>query len=151
SETELLQRIKHVVIMPKAIEIRFPDAHEGIDEARAPEPIMSLPWAPQKFVAVKGISRSASENIPALKTETRNALLAAIAKARVWVDDLVSGRIESIKVIAQREEKVERHIRLLLPLAFASPALVQHIADCSAPANTTVTGLAKEIPLFWGI
>jgi site-specific DNA recombinase len=69
--------------------------------------------------------------------------LAAIAKARVWVADLVDRRINSVAEIARKEEKVERHIRLLLPLAFAPLAIVQAIANGSAPMNTTVIGDQK--------
>jgi hypothetical protein len=55
---------------------------------------------------------------PTLKQETRNAIVLAVAKARSWIDDLTSGRIQSFTQLAQQERKVERHIRLLIPLAF---------------------------------
>lgn len=38
-----------------------------------------------------------------LKPETRDALLEAIAKARVWIDDLIEGRVASLAEIARRE------------------------------------------------
>lgn len=50
--------------------------------------------------------------------------LAAIAKARAWIDDIVDGRVASFAEIAEREGKVQRHIRLLAPLAFVSPKLI---------------------------
>jgi site-specific DNA recombinase len=56
-----------------------------------------------------------------LKPDTRDALLLAIAKARGWIDDFASGRVGSFGEIAQREGKVERHVRLLAPLAFTRP------------------------------
>jgi site-specific DNA recombinase len=149
SNGELLQQIKHVVITPKAIQVHFPEANEDCDEAQEQKPIMSLPWAPQKFTCVKGISRNLSDDAPALKPETRDALLAAIAKARGWVDGLVSCRIESIEEIARQEDKVERYIRLLLSLAFTPPEMVGKIVGGSARADMTVTGLAKVIPLSW--
>jgi hypothetical protein len=45
-----------------------------------------------------------------MNLRTREALLGAIAKARVWIDDLVQGRIKSFSEIAMRESKVERGI-----------------------------------------
>jgi hypothetical protein len=46
------------------------------------------------------------------RTATRDAILLSIAKARAWIDDIASGRVQSFAEIAQREGKVERHIRL---------------------------------------
>ena len=56
-----------------------------------------------------------AHNTP-IKASRREALLIAIAKARQWIDDLAHGRAASFAVIARREGKVERHIRLLAPL-----------------------------------
>jgi site-specific DNA recombinase len=43
----------------------------------------------------------------------------------------------------------ERHIRLLAPLAFLSPRIITAIIDGTAPADLTVTGLAKALPDSW--
>jgi hypothetical protein len=43
----------------------------------------------------------------------------------------------------------ERHIRLLAPLAFLSPLIIAAIADGTAPADCTLTGLAKALPYSW--
>lgn len=66
-----------------------------------------------------------------------------------WIDDLVSGKAASFAEIAEREGKVERHIRFLAPLAFASPGLIEAIATGDAPADLTVSALAKALPLSW--
>src|SRR6202045_2906611 len=73
----------------------------------------------------------------------------AIAKARGWVDDIRLGRIASFAGIAERESQGERHIRLLVPLAFVSPRIIAAIVDGTAPANLTVTGLANKLPCSW--
>jgi hypothetical protein len=61
-----------------------------------------------------------AHNTP-IKASRREALLIAIAKARQWIDDLAHGRAANFALIARWEGKVERHIRLLAPLAFVSP------------------------------
>ena len=76
-------------------------------------------------------------------------LLTAIGKARLWIDDLMEGRVGSIDAIAEREGKGERHIRLLMPLAFVSPRIVGAIVDGTAPAGLTVTALARALPHGW--
>jgi hypothetical protein len=43
----------------------------------------------------------------------------------------------------------ERHIRHLAPLAFVSPRIVEAIANGSAPADLTVSMLARALPHGW--
>ena len=97
---------------------------------------------------MKGIIHEPSTK-PTMKPESRDALLTAIAKARGWIDDIRLGRIASFAGIAEREAVGERHIRVLAPLAFLSPRIIAAIADRTAPADLTVTGLAKALPRSW--
>jgi site-specific DNA recombinase len=60
-----------------------------------------------------------------------------------------AGAIGSFAEIAEREAQRERHIRLLAPLAFLSPRIIAAIVDGTAPADLTVTGLAKALPYSW--
>ena len=59
------------------------------------------------------------------------------------------GAIGSFAEIAERETQGERHIRLLAPLAFLSPRIIATIVNGTAPADLTVTGLAKALPYSW--
>ena len=162
SDRDLIERhVARVIVKPDAIEVQFADpitdceprtGHVGdegapTDDDRHPVSF-ALPWAAPAFIAVKGIIHTPSQG-PTLKPETRDALLIAIAKARRWIDDLVDGRVASFADIATREGKVERHIRLLAPLAFVSPSVIAAIVDGTAPADLTVTGLARALPRSW--
>jgi site-specific DNA recombinase len=153
------RQLDRVVVHTEAIDIhlaRPSDLSEGSGaekdddlEATMPPPtIITVPWSVATFGQVKGILHSPSPS-PRLSTETRDVLLTAIAKARIWIDDLVQGRVGSFSEIAMREGKVERHIRLLAPLAFVSPRIVLEIADGVAPAVLTVTGLVKRLAHSW--
>jgi len=62
-------------------------------------------------------------------------------KARLWMDEITNGA--SFAVIAQREGKSERQIRLLAPLAFVPPITVRTLIEGTARAGT-VTDLAKK-------
>jgi hypothetical protein len=84
-----------------------------------------------------------------MKPSRRDALLIAIAKARQWMDDLAHGRAASFTMIAHREGKAERHIRLLAPLAFVSPRIVSALLEGTAPADLTLTKLARALPHSW--
>src|ERR1700731_3536280 len=79
-----------------------------------------------------------------LDSRDRDALLTAIAKARSWIDDLINGRVQSFDEIADREQKVVRHIRFLVPLAFLSPRIVAAISNGDVPAGVTVSGLVRS-------
>jgi site-specific DNA recombinase len=93
---------------------------------------------------VKGVLHQPDEQ-PTLGAEARDAILLAVAKARVWIDGLASGRISSFADIAKEERKVERHIRLLAPLAFVTPRVLAAIVDGTFHRVVTVTTLARAV------
>jgi site-specific DNA recombinase len=109
---------------------------------------ITVPWSSPVPAAVKGIIHVPAHNTP-IKAGRRDALLIAIVKARQWIDDLAHGRAASFAVIARREGKAERHIRLLAPLAFVSPRIVSALLDGTAPADLTLTKLARALPYCW--
>ena len=76
-------------------------------------------------------------------------MLCSSQSPRPGIDDIRLGRIGSFAEIAEREVQGERHIRLLAPLAFLSPRIIAAIVDGTAPADLTVTGLAKALPYSW--
>jgi hypothetical protein len=152
--------IDKVILKREAIEIKLletesksMDAGPGKQKSQESHSLISnaisIPWTAKAFAAVKGVVYAPPANEPTLNTDTREALLNAIAKARRWIDDITSGRVKSFADIAEREKKVERHIRLLAALAFVAPCLVQSIIDGTAPANLTVTELAKSSAPSW--
>jgi hypothetical protein len=109
---------------------------------------IKVPWTSPVPAAVKGIIHVPAHNTP-ITPSRRDALLMAIAKARKWIDELADGRLASLAVLARREGKLERHIRLLLPLAFLSPRIISGLLDGTAPAGLTITALARALPWSW--
>jgi hypothetical protein len=109
---------------------------------------VTIPWTSTVQAAAKAIIHVPAHNTP-ITPSRRDALLMAIAKARYWIDDLAHGRAASFAVIARREGKVERHIRLLVPLAFVSPRIVSALLEGTAPAGLTITALARALPWSW--
>ena len=123
----------------------------GSLEPEAPEAhSIRLPWTKKCTVAKKGISHQPSR--PAsLRPDTQQAILNAIAKARKWLDDLVTGRFSSIEEIAGDEEITERYVRQLMSLAFASPEFVRTILRREGSENLTLTALASSFPVSWPV
>ena len=160
TDHELIERhVARVVVKPQTLDIGLILTSEASAQAENPSltdlapglhpaTMIALPWTAPSLVAKKGILHEPSTK-PTMKPESRDALLIAIAKARGWIDDIRLGHIASFAGIAEREAVGERHIRLLTPLAFLSPRIITAIADGTAPADLTVTGLAKALPYSW--
>jgi site-specific DNA recombinase len=110
------------------------DASRPVSEQLHGTVNVTIPWTSTRQAAVKGIIHVPAHNMP-MTPSRRDALLMAIAKARNWADELAHGRLGSFAVIARREGKVERHIRLLVPLAFLSPRIVSGILDGASPSR----------------
>ena len=162
NDRDLVERhLERVTLTANEIELRLReiveqaqefDAHDGANAASGSAittiKTIAVPWTSPVPAAVKGIIHVPAHNTP-IKVGRREALLIAIAKARTWIDDLAHGRAASFAVIARREGKVERHIRLLAPLAFVSPRIVSALLDGTAPADLTLTKLARALPYCW--
>ena len=161
NERELVEHyVERLTLGPKHIKLQLRQSIDALEARNAPDdrshspaiPIASgtitIPWTRAVPAAVKGIIHVPAHNTP-MKPSRREALLTAIAKARKWIDDLMYGHATSLAAIARREGMVERHVRLLLQLAFVSPRIVSALLDGTAPADPTVTTLARGLPYSW--
>jgi DNA invertase Pin-like site-specific DNA recombinase len=165
-DREVVERfVGRVVVRPQAVDIEWQEEARSTlatDEVPSPtadvdaEPaaslgsstIISLPWSAPTFLSVKGILHQ-PDGKSTLKPATRDAILVAIAKARSWIAELASGSVRSFVEIAEREGKVERQIRLLIPLAFTPPQTVAAIIAGAGSSDLTVTALSRTIPWAW--
>src|SRR5438105_10590547 len=91
----------------------------------------------------------AAGNEPPRKVDS--ALLKAIARARVWFDELASGRVHSLAEIARNEGIAKRYVERLSRLAFVTPAIVEAICQGQQPAELNAETLVNRIdlPLEW--
>jgi hypothetical protein len=78
-------------------------------------------------------------------------LLKAVARARVWFDELASGRVRSLAEIARNEGIGKRYVEGLSRLAFVAPAIVEAICQGQQPAELNAEILLNRIdlPLEW--
>lgn len=68
-------------------------------------------------------------------------LLRAVARARLWFDELATGRVTTITQIARRENIDKGYVSRLLKLAFLPPMAVESIVAGTQPADWTVNRL----------
>ena len=155
----LLERhLERVTLTPNHLELRLcqsveaAQAHDPANNS-AGHPIASVttitvPWTSRVPGAVKGIVHVPAHNTP-MTPSRRDTLLTTIAKARNWIDELAHGRLGSFAMLARREGKLERHIRLLAALAFVSPRIVSALLAGCAPDDLTLTKLVRALPRSW--
>jgi site-specific DNA recombinase len=148
--------ITRIIVRPDSIDIELreptpvstPSIATDASAGEAASTVISLPWSAPALASVKGVLHH-PEAKPTLKQETRDAILLAVAKARSWIESIASGRVHSFAEIAERDGKVERHIRLLTPLAFIPPQRLAAIIDGTGRHDATVTALAQAVPYRW--
>jgi site-specific DNA recombinase len=149
--------VERITVNSSAIEIQLAQAacveeehagHKSSNRQSKDLSTLTVPWLTPGHSDVKGILHTPAHGTTNISVN-RDRILVAIAKARAWVHDLIDGRAASFAEIAKREGKVERHIRLLAPLAFVSPRLLSKIIDGAASPDLTVTGLAQGLAYSW--
>jgi hypothetical protein len=147
TDRELVERlVDRIIITSQMIEIRLRQEEAGASKSAIPA-VLKVRWKGPEVPNAKGILHSPLAGPPMI-AGNRDVVLTAIAKARAWIADLAEGRAASFAEIANREGKVERHIRLLAPLAFVSPQFVSGIVDGHVP-SVAVTALAKHVSWSW--
>ena len=109
SDRELVERhVNRIVVKADKIEVWWghtlrkdePSVGNCFSESENKQPITFLPWTTSNPKATKGIVHTPA-GPSTMHPETREALLAAIAKARAWIDNLVSGHLKSLADIAR--------------------------------------------------
>jgi len=84
-------------------------------------------------------------------SQPNQQLCKLIAQARLWYEQLASGKMESVRSIALREKVHETEISRALPLAFLAPAIVEAILQGRHPEELTVKKLRRSggLPDDW--
>jgi hypothetical protein len=75
------------------------------------------------------------------------ALLKAVSRARMWFEELASGRVHSLAEIARRQGLGKRYVEQLSRLAFLAPKIVESICQGSSPPELNAETLLKRIDL----
>lgn len=83
-----------------------------------------------------------------MKLERRATLVAAIARGRRWLDELISYSATDAQAIARREHCSLRHVNMTLSLAFLSPTLIKAAVEGRLPRSTGLEQL-RQLPPEW--
>jgi site-specific DNA recombinase len=109
---------------------------------------MTLGPAPMSGRRVIVRASASSHDRRPIRAETRVTLVAAIARGRRWLDEVVAGTVTSVEQIAVREKYSIRQINMTISLAFLAPKLVQAAVEGRLSRGIGVTRL-RNAPAEW--
>jgi hypothetical protein len=111
---------------------------------------LRIPWRAQSGKRKQELIDTTNDADPVrpISAQARARLLVAIAKGRLWLDELLSGKIASIAAIAAREARTERSMRMTLNLAFLSPNIVGAANAGALPGSCSISAIG-ELQLDW--
>jgi site-specific DNA recombinase len=104
---------------------------------------LTVPWVPKPTTVkreILAVPEGAQNSERPIRAESRARLVEAIGKARAWVDEIVSGRIDTVR-LAKREGCSERSLRMTLSLAFLNPTIVRAGIEGTLPYRIGVSRL----------
>jgi site-specific DNA recombinase len=111
--------------------------------------VLRIPWkkTPMKRRREIIVPVSAHELRP-IRAETRATLVAAIARGRRWLDEIVAGTVTDVEQIAAREKCSIRQVHMTISLAFLAPGLVKAAIEGRLPRGIGITRL-RDAPAEW--
>jgi hypothetical protein len=145
-EDLIAMTLDHVVVRQSELRLIVKPRSED-----APASGISVPWTRPRHTRKRAvIAASGAPELGAepIRAEARARLLAAIVRARSWVEQLMDGSVLTLTEIAAGEKLSERSVRMTLPLAFLAPEIVQAAVDGTLPHTAGVISLAS-LPMEW--
>jgi site-specific DNA recombinase len=147
SHEDVLDAIERVTIGAKQIEIQLNEsvAVEGLDRT------LTIPWIPssphqrREIIQGKGELRS---QIRPMRVRARAVFAESLRNAHRWLDELVMDPNQTIELIAAKEGKSERSIRMTLSLAFLAPPIVVAAIEGRLPRGFGAKRL-MDLPMVW--
>lgn len=117
-------------------------------ETAATVSVIDLPLRPKRR-GVEARLVVGGDAEPVSKPDT--ALIALIAKAHRWCDQMTDGSTASITELAVRENADRNEISRHLPLAFLAPDILEKILKGLQPVDLTVEKLRRlgSLPYRW--
>jgi hypothetical protein len=81
--------------------------------------------------------------------ESTIAIIKAIARARLWHGQIVSGQATSIPDLARLHGVTSRYVKNIFPCALLGPGIVEVILSRKCASHLTLKSLTEKIPLNW--
>ena len=144
---DLRAAVERVVITRTTIEIELTEGIPGEDQDR----ILMIPWTPPSPYRRRDIIQGEGDQSSAIRpmrTKAHAILINALRDAHRWLEELTTDSNQTIEMLAAREGKTERSIRMTLSLAFLSPAFVNAAIEGRLPRGFGAK-LLMDLPIVW--
>jgi hypothetical protein len=82
-------------------------------------------------------------------TQRDDTLAKLVAKAHRWMKELESGKVATVRSLAQREKTDESYLAKVLRLTLLAPDIVKMILDGTQPDEMTWRELSRPFPVEW--
>jgi site-specific DNA recombinase len=143
----VLDAIERVTIGAKEIEIQLGDA-VVVD---AQDRTLTVPWVPPSLYQRREIVQGEGEpraSIRPMRVRARAVFAESLRNAHRWLDELITDPCQSVELIAAREQKSERSIRMTLSLASVAPPIVAAAMEGRLPRGFGTKRL-MDLPMLW--
>jgi hypothetical protein len=138
--------VDHVVIGAGSVDVHLNQCLVAGGETET----ISIPWVKPSSRGRRQVIEPLSGGVDqrVIRADTQTALIDTIVRARRWLDEIASGKVESFDEIAEQEGRTGRSIRMTLSLAFLAPSIVRAIVEGTIPRGVGLSRLA-DLPPSW--
>jgi hypothetical protein len=114
---------------------------------QGPARVLEVPWM---MTRRGGQTEFLYKGAPAqTKSPPHEGFVLAMVRAFQWKDELVAGRVPTIKALAQREGLARSYVMRVLRLSFLAPDVIDAILNGWQPRGFTLEPFRRPIPLEW--
>ncbi len=140
----LAHLIAGIVVHKDRLIVRFKSDNAEEASDCPDDRLLSIPWQkpPSKRSRQILLPHNASRSdVRPEQFERRARLVSAIARGRRWLDDVVSGRVTTVKELCTRENCSVRQVNITISLAFLAPNLVKAAVEGRLPRGIGIERL----------
>ena len=114
---------------------------------------VNVPWerkrgGPKRDVLLPKTGTTANHR--PIRSETRATLLRALAQGRLWLNELVTGKVPDTDTIAARESRSKRSVHMTMSLAFVAPDIIEAAVAGRLPHGIGIMRLV-DLPPDWAM
>jgi site-specific DNA recombinase len=123
------------------------DQDVNVERKQAQARVLEVPWM---MIRRGGRTELQVQGAPVQPTgQPHEGFVLAMVRAWQWKDELVAGRVPTIKDLAQREGVARSYVMRVLRLSFLAPDLIDAILTGQQPPAFTLEPFRRPIPLEW--
>jgi site-specific DNA recombinase len=144
--------VTRVEIKPDEVVIKLvQDQESKRSRTRKRDHTLHIPWRKPPSKRRREIllpDSTEAQRARPIRAETRATLVAAIARGRRWLKELVEDATITVENIAKRERCSMRQVNMTISLAFLAPNLVKAAIEGRLPRGIGVERL-RDAPVEW--